>query len=113
MKIEWSQPARDDLAQIHAHIAADSPRYARQFSERIIGAVRKLHEFPLIGRKVPEADLDNVRELIFQNYRIIYHRRTPPVRLERDARQPRSDSTIQSALGNRVTIPGTCWYQIA
>lgn len=73
MKVEWSQPARDDLAQIRAHIAADSPRYARQFSERIIGAVRKLHEFPLIGRKVPEADLDNVRELIFQNYRIIYH----------------------------------------
>jgi addiction module RelE/StbE family toxin len=73
MKVEWSLPARDDLAQIRAHIAADSPRYARQFSERIIRAVRKLHEFPLIGRKVPEADLDNVRELIFQNYRIIYH----------------------------------------
>lgn len=73
MKVEWSQPARDDLAQIRAHIAADSPRYARQFSERIIRAVRKLREFPLIGRKVPEADLDNVRELIFQNYRIIYY----------------------------------------
>lgn len=44
MKVEWSQPARDDLAQIRAHIAADSPRYARQFSERIIGAVRKVPE---------------------------------------------------------------------
>jgi len=27
----------------------------------------------MIGRKVPEADRDDVRELIFQNYRIIYH----------------------------------------
>ena len=76
MKIEWSQPARDDLAQIRAFIAADSPRYARQFSERIIGAVHKLHEFPLIGRKLPEADLDNVHELIFQNYRIITSQRS-------------------------------------
>lgn len=60
-------------AQIRAFIAADSPRYARQFSERIIVAVRKLREFPLIGRKVPEGDRDDVRERIFQNYRIIYH----------------------------------------
>jgi addiction module RelE/StbE family toxin len=73
MKIEWSRPARDDLAQIRAFIAADSPRYARQFVERIIGAVRTLHEFPLLGRTVPEADREDVRELIFQNYRIIYH----------------------------------------
>lgn len=64
---------RDDLAQIRAFIAADSPRYARQFVERIIGAVRTLREFPLLGRTVPEADRDDVRELIFQNYRIIYH----------------------------------------
>ena len=73
MKVEWSQPARDDLAQIRAFIAADSPRYARQFVERIIGAVRRLREFPLLGRKVTEADRDDVRELIFQNYRVIYY----------------------------------------
>ena len=73
MKVGWSQPARDDLAQMRAFIAADSPRYARQFTERIIGAVRKLREFSLMGRKVPESDIDEVRELIFQNYRIIYH----------------------------------------
>ena len=72
MKVEWSQPAREDLIQIRAYIAADAPRYARQFVERIIGSVRKLREFPLIGRTVPEAERADVRELIYQNYRIVY-----------------------------------------
>ena len=31
-----------------------------------------LEKFPEIGRKVPETDDPNIRELIFQNYRIIY-----------------------------------------
>ena len=35
--------------------------------------MEKLAEFPKIGRPVPEAeDRDDVRELIYQSYRIIY-----------------------------------------
>ena len=34
--------------------------------------MRKLREFPLIGRTVPEAERADVRELIYQNYRIVY-----------------------------------------
>ena len=68
MKVEWSQPAREDQVQIRAYIAAD----ARQFVERIIGSVRKLREFPLIGHTVPEAERADARELIYQNYRIVY-----------------------------------------
>jgi plasmid stabilization system protein ParE len=38
--------------------------------------VLKLAEFPKIGRAVPEAeDRDDVRELIYQGYRIIYFTR--------------------------------------
>lgn len=73
MVIEWSERARADVRDLHAYIAKDSPYYARRFTERIIASVEKLVEFPKIGRVVPEAEgRDDVRELIYQGYRIIY-----------------------------------------
>ena len=73
MLIEWSQRARTDIRDLKAYIAKDSPYYARRFTERIVTSVEKLAEFPQIGRPVPEAEgRDDVRELIYQGYRIIY-----------------------------------------
>ena len=73
MVIEWSHRARADIRDLKAYIANDSPYYARRFTERIVASVEKLAEFPKIGRPVPEAEgRDDVRELIYQGYRIIY-----------------------------------------
>ncbi|MCP5444733.1 MAG: type II toxin-antitoxin system RelE/ParE family toxin [Chromatiaceae bacterium] len=73
MVIEWSQRARADIRDLKAYIAKDSPYYARRFTERIVTSVEKLAEFPKIGRPVPEAGgREDVRELIYQGYRIIY-----------------------------------------
>ena len=73
MVIEWSRRARTDIRDLKAYIAKDSPYYARRFVERIIASVERLAEFPKIGRTVPEAEgRDDVRELIYQGYRIIY-----------------------------------------
>jgi plasmid stabilization system protein ParE len=73
MRVSWSEPALEDLAGIQAHIAKDSPYYARQFIERIFDAAEMLEDFPELGRKVPEADYqEHIREILFQNYRIIY-----------------------------------------
>jgi plasmid stabilization system protein ParE len=70
--IEWSGRARADIRDLNAYIAKDSPYYARRFTERIIASVDKLAEFPKIGRPVPEAEgRGDVRELIYQGYRII------------------------------------------
>ena len=46
--------------------------YATRFVERIIEAVENLEKFPEIGRNVPEAEIENIRELLFSNYRIMY-----------------------------------------
>jgi addiction module RelE/StbE family toxin len=71
--IEWSRRARTDLRELKAYIAKDSPYYGRRFTERIIASVEKLADFPKIGRRVPEAEgREDVRELIYQGYRIIY-----------------------------------------
>jgi len=73
MQVRWTEPALDDLAAIQNYIAKDSPFYAQQFIERIFDVAKNLELFPELGRKVPEAsESSEVRELIFQNYRIMY-----------------------------------------
>jgi toxin ParE1/3/4 len=54
------------------YIRKDSEYYANRFVERIIEAVESLEKFPEMGRRVPEAEEENIRELLFHNYRIIY-----------------------------------------
>jgi len=79
VKIEWTEPAENDLGEIYDYIARDVPYYAEQFIDRIIEATGKLTDHPKIGRRVPEANRDDVRELIFQNYRIIYLTRSDSI----------------------------------
>ena len=81
MRIEWTDPAITDLTAIRDYIARDSERYSLQFVGRIIEAVEKLPNFPEMGRRVPEnRGADEIRELLFQNYRIIY--RVVPDRIQ-------------------------------
>lgn len=72
MKILWTDPAIEDLRNLHSYIAKDSEVYASSFVERIILAVEKLTNFPRLGRVVPEAGNETIRELLYHNYRIIY-----------------------------------------
>lgn len=62
MKILWTDPAIEDLQNLHGYIAKDSEVYASSFVERIILAVEKLANFPRLGRVVPEADNQTIRD---------------------------------------------------
>lgn len=73
MRIRWSDIAEADLDQLYDYIARDVPYYAEQFVDRLIEAVSVLQDHPRLGRRVPEAEeREDVRELIFQSYRVIY-----------------------------------------
>ena len=72
MKILWTEPAVKDIEAIRDYIARDSELYAASFIEKILFSVDTLVNLPDIGRKVPEADNPNIRELLFQKYRIVY-----------------------------------------
>jgi addiction module RelE/StbE family toxin len=72
MKVVWTEPAETDLDELFDYIARDAPIYAEQYIDRILEAVVKLTDVPRVGRKVPEADSDNIRELIVQSQRVIY-----------------------------------------
>jgi toxin ParE1/3/4 len=79
--LEWSQTALLDLANIHTYISADSKFYADHFVARLVRAAERASEHPKSGRRVPEADDDTIRELIFQNYRIVYQQTENSVRI--------------------------------
>jgi len=73
MKVHWTDTAQDHLAAIHAYIAKDSSEYALRMVDRLTRRSQQIAEFPLSGRRVPEYDLDQIREVVEGAYRIIYH----------------------------------------
>lgn len=73
MNVRWTDTARGHLDAIHAYIAQDSPEYARRMVDRLTRRSQQIARFPLSGRRVPEYDLDQIREVIEGPYRIIYH----------------------------------------
>jgi plasmid stabilization system protein ParE len=71
-RIVWSKRAAQDLESITGYIATDSPAYAGVVLKNIVNQTRILARFPRAGRRVPEFDDENVRELVVYSYRIIY-----------------------------------------
>jgi toxin ParE1/3/4 len=71
-RVVWSRRALHDIEAIAEYIAADSPAYASIVVKKIVNHTRSLAQFPNSGRKVPEFDVENIRELIVYSYRIIY-----------------------------------------
>ena len=72
MKINWTDNAIQDLKEIKAYISRDSDFYATRFIEKLIDGVDPLSKFPEMGKRVPEAQDELIRELIYRPYRIIY-----------------------------------------
>ena len=71
-RVVWTAPARDDLREIRDYIARDSAQFARITTGRLVAAVRRLHEYPLSGRIVPELARSTIREIVHGAYRIVY-----------------------------------------
>lgn len=72
VQVRWTRRALDDLDAIFAYIALDSPAIADAFARRIVASTRRLADFPLLGRMVPEANRADLREVLVRGYRVIY-----------------------------------------
>jgi toxin ParE1/3/4 len=72
MKIVWSPLAIDRASEIADHIAQDKPSAADKWIETVFSKVERLKSSPETGRIVPEVRNNQIRELIYSNYRIIY-----------------------------------------
>ena len=70
--VKWTAHAKIQLRHIHDYIAQDSPVYARRVSEELLRKTLDLDDLPHKGRKVPELNVETVREISLYSYRIIY-----------------------------------------
>ena len=70
--LKWQRTANNNLIQIYNYIYEDSIYYSIKTVEGIIKLIDNLVYFPYMGRKVPEYNDNNIRELIYKSYRIIY-----------------------------------------
>lgn len=72
MKIFWSPLAVKRLEDIYEYISKDDITTASKMAERIFARVETLSKFPQRGRKVPEVNREEIREVFESEYRIIY-----------------------------------------
>ena len=72
MNVHWTNNAVDHLINIYEHISLNSPTYAKRMVDRITRRTVQIGDQPFSGRKVPEYQAEDVRELIEKPYRIIY-----------------------------------------
>ncbi len=71
-QVTWTEQVINDLYTVFLFIARDAPGYAELMIERVFAATERLGEFLRSGRIVPEIGQDEIREVIVQNYRIMY-----------------------------------------
>jgi len=70
MKVHWTDTAEGHLDALYAYISQDSPEYAKRMVDRLTRRSQQITDFPLSGRRVPEYDIDQIREVIEGPYRI-------------------------------------------
>ena len=71
-KIIWSPLAHQRINEIADYIATDSLAAAEKWVNSIYDSVKRLKNFTRSGRVVPEVEKDDIREIFFGDYRIIY-----------------------------------------
>ncbi len=73
MKLIWSPLALERASEIVDYISLDNPSAANRWLNHVFDKVEQLISSPELGRIVPEISDNKFREIIFGNYRIIYH----------------------------------------
>ncbi len=63
--VKWTKNALEELDDIGIYISRDSPKYANILIKQIFEMVSHLEQFPKIGRKVPEYNDPNLREILY------------------------------------------------
>lgn len=71
--IRWSSQAKKDLESISDYYGKVAPSFAERFEEQVFDVVQTLEIYPRLGRTIPEIEDKKLRELIYRQYRIMYH----------------------------------------
>jgi plasmid stabilization system protein ParE len=72
VKIVWSPISYERLENIYEFISDKDTVAAKKIINRIFERVESLSKYPERGRKVPEINRNEIREIFESEYRIIY-----------------------------------------
>ena len=72
MKISWSPLSFDRLESIYEFVVNEDPIAAKNLIIRIFNKVDSLSKYAERGRKVPEINRNDIREVFESEYTIIY-----------------------------------------
>ncbi|MDQ6632775.1 MAG: type II toxin-antitoxin system RelE/ParE family toxin [Verrucomicrobiota bacterium] len=72
-KIIWTEKSAEDIASIVRFISRHNPRAGIEVGFGIYERVQILIEFPESGSEVPELNDSTWRQLLYRNYKIVYH----------------------------------------
>ena len=72
VEVRWSPKAADDYESLIKYYEKNAPKFAQTLAKQIIYIIENLDQFPKMGRMVPELQNEEIREIIYRNFRIIY-----------------------------------------
>jgi toxin ParE1/3/4 len=72
VRIVWSPLAIARAEQEASFIAKDKPQAAKRWLEGLFKAVERLEMFPRSGRRLPEMESSDYRQLLYKSHRVIY-----------------------------------------
>ena len=79
-RVVWSPRAIRRVTEAARFIADENPRAAIDWVRGLFDFARPLARFPDMGRSVPEIGRPEIREILFQGYRVVH--RVAPRRVE-------------------------------
>ena len=71
-KLYWTKEASFRLQEIEEFISRDNPKIAIEFTDKIILISETIPGNPEKGRIVPELAIEQIREVLYKGYRIVY-----------------------------------------
>ena len=73
MQLHWSKEALIRLQEIEEYIAKDNSLIAIEFTDKLISIGETIPDNPGKGRIVPELAIEQIREVLYKGYRIVYN----------------------------------------
>ena len=72
MRVQWTRLALRRADEVAAYISGDSPAAAGRWLSGLRETVRRLEDYPQSGRVVTDTEREEVREILYGSYRVVY-----------------------------------------
>ena len=81
IKLYWTKEASVQLQEIEQFIARDNPKAVIEFTDKLISISETIPNNPEKGRVVPELAIEQIREVLYKGYRIVYNRKEKSIEI--------------------------------